>query len=227
MKLYAQWAVCFAAFLTTCNSQAGVIFSEYVEGSSNNKAIELFNPDSVSLDLGADGYQIQIYFNGNAVAGQTISLTGAIAAGQTFVLSHSSAAAAILALADQTSGGLSFNGDDALVLLRGGVVLDRIGQVGFDPGSAWGSGLTSTANHSLRRKADVVTGDIHSFDPFDPSLQWDGFAVDSFDGLGAHSVARTVASVPAPGTLGLFLLTLCGLFFGKRPGRRSLAANHA
>ncbi len=216
MQLYAQWAVCFAAIFSTCNSQAGVIFSEYVEGSSNNKAIELFNADSVSLDLGADGYQIQIYFNGNTVAGQTISLTGAMAAGQTFVLSHSSAAAAVLALADQTSGGLSFNGNDALVLLRGGIVLDRIGQIGFDPGSAWGSGLTTTANHSLRRKADVVTGDTHSFDPFDPALQWDGFAVDSFGGLGAHSIVRAVASVPAPGTLGLFLLAIFGLFSCKR-----------
>ena len=47
---------------------------------------------------------------------------------------------------------LTFNGDDAVVLRRGSTILDVIGQVGLDPGSEWGSGLTSTADNTIRRK---------------------------------------------------------------------------
>ena len=41
-----------------------LFISEYVEGSSNNKAIELFNGTGAPVDLAAGGYQLQLYFNG-------------------------------------------------------------------------------------------------------------------------------------------------------------------
>ncbi|HSE98588.1 MAG TPA: hypothetical protein VLD57_10015, partial [Blastocatellia bacterium] len=65
--------------------------------------------------------------------------------------------------------------------------IDVIGQIGFDPGTEWGSGLTSTADNTLRRKASISAGDPNGSDPFDPSVEWDGFATDTFDGLGSHS----------------------------------------
>jgi predicted extracellular nuclease/Ca2+-binding RTX toxin-like protein len=55
-----------------------------------------------------------------------------------------------------------------------------IGQIGFDPGTEWGSGLISTQNNTLRRKSSIVTGDTNPFDTFDPSLEWEGFAQDTF-----------------------------------------------
>ncbi len=73
--------------------------------------------------------------------------------------------------------------------MKTGSVVDRIGQVGFDPGSEWGSGDVSTADNTLRRKASVTTGDPNSRDVFDPSVEWDGFPVDTFSGLGSHQVA--------------------------------------
>ena len=42
-----------------------LFISEYVEGSSNNKAIELFNGTGAAVDLAAGGYQLQLYFNGS------------------------------------------------------------------------------------------------------------------------------------------------------------------
>ncbi len=41
-------------------------------------------------------------------------------------------------LTKQTASGW-FNGDDAVVLRKGTTVIDVIGQIGFDPGSEWGS----------------------------------------------------------------------------------------
>ena len=55
-------------------------------------------------------------------------------------------------------------------------MLDSIGQVGVDPGTEWGTGLTSTADNTLRRKATVTAGDPNGADAFDPAAEWDGFA---------------------------------------------------
>jgi len=186
-----------------------LFFSEYIEGSGNNKALEIFNGTGSSIDLAAQGYSVQMFFNGSASAGLTINLTGILASDDVFVLAHSSADAAILAQADQTNGVGWYNGDDAVVLRKATEDIDVIGQIGFDPGAEWGSGLVSTADNTLRRKSSVLGGDPDGSDVFDPSLQWDGFAQNTFDGLGAHEIAQ--GSVPEPGSLALIGLALAGL----------------
>jgi predicted extracellular nuclease len=164
-----------------------LFFSEYVEGSSNNKALEIYNGTSAPVDLGTNGYNVQMFFNGNPTSTLTINLTGTVAIGDVFVLAQSSASAPILAQADQTNGAGWFNGDDAVVLRKGTTVLDVIGQIGFDPGTEWGTGLASTADNTLRRKVDICAGEINGADAFDPTIEWDGFATDTFSGLGTHS----------------------------------------
>jgi len=164
-----------------------LFFSEYIEGTSNNKALEIYNGTGAAIDLGSEGYNLQMHFNGNASAGLTINLTGTVADGDVYVVAQSSSNATILAQADQTSGAGWFNGDDAVVLRKGTTVIDVIGQIGFDPGSEWGSGLVSTADNTLWRKVDVCAGDPDGSNAFDPSVEWDGFATDVFDGLGAHT----------------------------------------
>ncbi|MEU8182457.1 lamin tail domain-containing protein [Micromonospora sp. NPDC049047] len=187
-----------------------LFISEYVEGSSNNKAIELFNGTGTPVDLTAGGYRLQLYFNGSTTA-TTIALTGTVSAGDVFVFASASAGAAILAQADQTTGASLFNGDDAVVLLRGSTVLDSIGQVGVDPGTEWGAGVTSTADNTLRRLPAVTSGDTDPTDAFDTAAQWAGFPVDTLDGLGAHTVdGGGPVDVPATLTCGGPLVTSAG-----------------
>ncbi|MBQ0977653.1 lamin tail domain-containing protein [Micromonospora sp. M61] len=187
-----------------------LFISEYVEGSSNNKAIELFNGTGAAVDLTAGGYQLQLYFNGSTTA-TTIPLTGSVAAGDAFVFASASAGAAVLTQADQTTGASLFNGDDAIVLRRGATVLDSIGQVGVDPGTEWGAGTISTADNTLRRLPTVAAGDTDPSDAFDPAAQWAGFPVDTFDGLGAHTVdGGGPVDVPATLTCGGPLVTAAG-----------------
>jgi predicted extracellular nuclease len=174
-----------------------LFFSEYVEGTSNNKALEIYNGTASAVDLTAGGYNVQMFFNGNPVSTLTITLVGTVAPGDVFVLAQSSANATILAQADQTNGSGWFNGDDAVVLRKGTAIIDSIGQTGFDPGTEWGTGLTSTADNTLRRKATVTAGDTSSGDAFDPSIEWDGFATDTFEGLGSHSTTSGGDSAPA------------------------------
>ena len=193
--------VMLAAYPAVNAQPTELFFSEYIEGSSNNKALEIYNPGGAPVDLAANGYNVQMFFNGSASAGLTINLSGTVASGDVFVLAQSSAAADILAVADQTNGAGWFNGDDAVVLRKGTTILDVIGQIGFDPGSQWGSDLASTADNTLRRKATVAGGDTNGADAFDPSVEWEGFATNTFDGLGAYGdVTPPEEPPPAGGT---------------------------
>lgn len=167
-----------------------LIISEYVEGSSNNKALEFYNGTAGSINLATDQYLVQFYSNGSTSASLTIGLTGTIASNDVYVLANSLSVAAVLAVADQTAGGGWYNGDDAVVLRKGGAagpIVDVIGQVGFDPGSEWGTGLVSTADNTIARLPNVCAGDTNPSDVFDPATEWTGFAQDTFSGLGAHT----------------------------------------
>lgn len=165
-------------------ASADVYFSEYIEGSSNNKALEIYNSGTSEVDLAS--YKVEMYFNGSASAGLTINLSGKVPAQGTFVLAHGSANSSILAKANQTNSAGWFNGDDAIVLKNGSTIIDAIGQVGVDPGTEWGTGLTSTADNSLRRKISVTTGDTNTSNSFDPAPEWEGFAIDTVDNLGSY-----------------------------------------
>lgn len=205
--------LCFIAFFAFLGPVAYALptelfFSEYIEGSSNNKALEIYNGTGGVIDLGAGDYRILMYFNGSASAGLTFALTGSLATGDVFVVAHASAALEILAQSDMTNASNQFNGDDAVVLMKGATVIDVIGQIGFDPGSEWGSGLVSTADNTLRRKADIYAGDADGSDTFDPSAEWEGFATNTYNGLGYHEF---VAAVPEPMTFMLLILGLSAL----------------
>lgn len=197
---------------STCATD--LFISEYVEGSSYNKAIEIVNAtaSTITFDNGSFDYNLRIYSSADT-AYTELDLTGSVAAGDVFVICHTSANATIQAQCDQPWGSLEFNGDDAVALNRAGVNLDVIGSIGIgDPGTEWNAGgdLT-TADNTLQRKDSVWGGDGDGSDDFEVELplEWNGFAVDTFSGLGAHVVncvdpAPSVSSsTPADGGTGL------------------------
>jgi predicted extracellular nuclease len=190
---------------------SSLFFSEYIEGSSNNKALEIYN--GTGADVSLSGYSVAQYFNGSATAGLTIPLSGTLAPGDVYVIAHSSADPAILAQADLTNGSGFFNGDDAIALVGPSGTVDVIGQIGVDPGTEWGTGLTSTADNTLRRLPTVCSGRADGTTAFDPAAEWEGLATNTFDGLGAHTATcggepsdtapSVVATAPANGATGV------------------------
>ena len=156
-----------------------LFFSEYAEGSSNNKYLEIYNGTSSTISL--DNYAFPSVSNAPTTPGQyeywnTFPANASIAAGDVYVIAHPSADASILAQADHTHSYLS-NGDDGYALVKGGThndadgdgnidagemtgftLLDHIGNWGGDPGSGWDvAGVTNaTVNHTLVRKASVT-----------------------------------------------------------------------
>ena len=167
-----------------------LILSEYVEGGSNNKAVEVYNAGLQPALAGRCA--LRFYFNGADAPGAPIAFElGAVLlpAGGTYVVCDDSSAADLLAVCDQQSGSAWFNGDDAIDLICDDTVIDIFGQIGLDPGSRWEGGDVTTQNRTLRRKCGVAQGDLVGDDAFDPSVEWDGLPQDTFDGLGSHQAA--------------------------------------
>jgi len=187
MRLIRLLTLLLLPAATLAIAQTSDLFiSEYIEGSSYNKAVEIYNGTGAAVDLSA--YSLELYSNGASSPNTTLDLSGTLAGGDVYVVAHSSADAAILAVADITSGVVNFNGNDAFALRKTAVgLIDVIGQIGFDPGSAWSSNGVSTKDMTLRRKSTICAGDDNGGDAFDPSLEWVGLAKDTFGGLGAHS----------------------------------------
>jgi len=160
-----------------------LLITEYLEGAGDNKALEIFNGTEDYIDLGS--YSVQRYSNGSTVA-VSISLPAvALASGECWVIVHPQADPALLALANQTSINLNFNGDDALVLAyAGSQVVDSFGRVGEDPGDFWSCAGGNTQNHTLRRLSSICSGDTVLDDPFDPCQEFSFFASDVYSGLG-------------------------------------------
>jgi len=170
-----------AAFAQTTD----LLITEYLEGSGNNKALEIFNGTEDFIDLGS--YSIEKYSNGSTIA-TSIPLTSVdLQPGDTWVIVNTLAEPALLALANQTDSNLNFNGDDALVLMYAGTqAVDSFGRVGEDPGDYWACSEGNTQNHTLRRLSSICDGDTGVDDGFDPCLEFSFFPIDTFSGIGAH-----------------------------------------
>ncbi|RUO63549.1 ExeM/NucH family extracellular endonuclease [Pseudidiomarina insulisalsae] len=174
-------AIALSALLASGAANADIIISEYIEGSSNNKAVEFFNAGSTEVDLST--YVLEIYSNGDTEAGNTVPLEGTLPANGIFVVAHPQASAEIQAAADKT-GNLYYNGNDALVLKNGTAVVDSMGQVGVD--EDWASEGVAMAEQTLRRKDSIISGDTDPSDAYQPHVEFDTFARDSFGDLGQH-----------------------------------------
>jgi DNA/RNA endonuclease YhcR with UshA esterase domain len=160
-----------------------LFFSEYLEGSGNNKVLELYNPTSSAISMGT--YEIRRFNNGGTnPSTMTFPSSLSIPAYGTYVIANPSSASTILASADTTSTITYFNGDDALVLMNGTDTLDIIGVVGVDPGSSWPVGTGATANNTLVRKASVSAGQK---DWSIGATEWDVYPSNTEIYLGSHA----------------------------------------
>jgi uncharacterized protein len=200
-----------------------LFISEYVEGSSFNKALEIYNGTNSVVNLSTGQYVLEVYFNGST-SSTSLALTGSIASGSVFVLAHPSA---ILSMTpDVSTSVVNFNGDDAIVLRKGGIagpVLDVIGQVGFDPGTQWGSNDTATLDRTMRRKILVCQGDITTSNAFYTAPEWDGYPINTFGGLGSHSATCGPTINPGAG----MVITPASLNFTTLVNTASLPQSYA
>lgn len=201
----------FSATFSFAQNCSQLFISEYVEGSGNNKALEIYNPTGSSIDL--SGYRIERFSNGQNTSsnGGVLNLSGTIDANSAFVISNgqisSSATSpacdpALQALSNLLDGiypaPTYMNGNDAIALFFGADMIDLVGKIGdasMSSADGWGNefpydgsvGAVWTENHTLVRKPSVQVG--ISFNPsvFIVSNEWDSLPQNTWSNLGIHS----------------------------------------
>ena len=175
-----------------------LFFSEYAEGSSNNKYLEIYNPTSAAISL--DGYAFPSVGNAPTTVGvhefwNEFTEGASIAAGGVYIIAHPSSDQSILDKANQTHQYLS-NGDDGYALAKGTETdhsyIDFVGDFNGDPGSGWDvAGVAAaTKDHTLVRKSSVVSGNtdwIASAGTSTEDSEWIVKEKDDWDDLGSHS----------------------------------------
>jgi hypothetical protein len=215
-KLLLSSILAFIGVSMMAQDCADLFFSEYVEGSANNKTLEIYNPTNHAIDLST--YVIKRYSNGSPVPTEELVLSGTIQSkdaivvtnGQTDSLWVSSGGYWSLPISEElyAKGDLHcsgiyptpmyFNGDDAMTLetVTGGVV-DVFGKIGEAPENGWNDIPPSyvagsqywtswTIDHTLIRKVSVKKGVTSNPSPFMVNTEWDSVAKDNFDSLGFH-----------------------------------------
>jgi hypothetical protein len=132
-------------------SKAGdLIISTYIEGSSWNKAVEVYNGTGKTIDLSK--YALRKQSNGDGAFGTVLKLTGLLENNKTFTVIHKSATnSTLVQKADLlTDTLLQVNGNDAIALTRSGMIVDMVGEANAGANVIWGLDVT------LQRKNTVT-----------------------------------------------------------------------
>ena len=184
------------------NEVVNLYFSEYAEGSSNNKYVEIYNASSTSVDL--SNYQIKGTNNGTAWGDngeRELSLTGTLASNSVYIISTDAADQSILNKADLSlpyESPVHYNGNDAIGIFGKDssgsftVVLDVVGVESSDPGTAgWNvAGVSgATKDHTLVRKASVTKGNTNwenSAGTSSSDSEWEVKDIDDWTSLGSR-----------------------------------------
>ena len=192
-----------------------LFISEYVEGWSNNKALEIYNPTDAPIN--ASAYGIVRFQNGSTNFGEISYLTGVTVPAHDVMV-------VVLEKLDPLGEGLEapvwdelqevadvylnpnydlgiwpmyFNGNDAVALLKneGETLVDLFGRIGEGsdfPG--WGpytddlgAQFYISENHTLVRKSSVVTGVTSNPTSFNITAEWDSLPANTFTELGFHN----------------------------------------
>jgi hypothetical protein len=172
-----------------------LFFSEYMEGSSSNKYVEIYNGtgDAVSLE----DYQVKLFSNGATTATTTLDLTGTLPNDEVIIIYNSSTQASILNIINAhgykiASGVANFNGNDGVGLYSNGTLIDQIGIVGgTDPGSAWtgtdaNGAVLTTLNKTLVRTSSVYQGNL-TYLWTGSTIEWIVYATDTATYLADHT----------------------------------------
>jgi len=191
-------------------SQSTLIFSEYGEGSSFNKWVEIYNPTFMSISL--DEYRYNFCWNGCDSLEWEFSIpfdSGVVLMpNETYLLVHNNSDSILLNAANQTTNILS-NGDDVIGLLNTSfnTIIDIIGVLdSADNISAWEVDgiIDATKDHTMIRKPDVCGGNIGDWslsDGSNGSSQWIVGVIDDYSDLNTHTsncINTTVVEVLEP-----------------------------
>jgi endonuclease I/chitodextrinase len=160
------------------NNIVELFFSEFIEGSGNNKALEIANLTSNAIDL--SGYSIKKQSNGAGGWINELALSGTVNVNDVFVIIHYQAddqtlltEADLVGPSSNNGAPVNFNGNDAVGLFKNDVLIDIIGV------------LDETAKNfedmTLRRKLTITSPNTTY-----TASEWDQYDLGVYDGIGIY-----------------------------------------
>lgn len=203
--------------LFTAQAQCNEVFiSEVVEGWSNNKAVEIYNPTNSTVNL--NGYGLVRFSNGSTSYGSIAPLDG-------YTIAPNDVLVVVLDKQDEAGTGLEapvwdelaaaadifinpnydngiwpmyFNGNDAIAIVtnNGQTLIDLYGRIGEGTGfggwsaygtNASGATLYASTDHTQIRKSTVTSGVTMNPSSFDVFVQYDTLPANTFTFLGSHT----------------------------------------
>ena len=180
-----------------------LFISEYAEGSSNNKYVEIYNPLNSAVDL--SNYSLKGSNNGSGwKAERDFALTGTLNSGETLIVCTDQADASILGLTTEGfqlgyESPVHYNGNDAIGLFNDSNLIDIIGDPDSDPGSSWSVGAEgSTQDRTLVRKISVTQGNLvwsTSAGTTDENSEWFVLPKDTWTFAGSHPHTEAALSI--------------------------------
>ncbi|HEY8364866.1 MAG TPA: InlB B-repeat-containing protein [Haloplasmataceae bacterium] len=177
ITLYAKWL----------GYSSDLFISEYFEGTSNNKYIEIFNNTGKTIDLSI--YKIVIYVNGATTPTNKLNLSGSLAHGDILVIYNNQANLKAII----NSGGLptnnqvmSFNGDDVIALVKNENIIDIFGKIGAKSSWTIGGVANASKDHTIIRKGDILNPTA----TFNPN-EWLVLEKDDTSNIGKHEIGTS------------------------------------
>jgi len=156
-----------------------LIISEYSEGKSFNKFLEITNISDKEVNL--SGYMLRIYTNGSESDYKEKQLSGTLAAGASKVYCHSDADLSLLpegveAESIQGDNVINFNGNDPMAIICGDTLTDICGEFG---GADFGKDCTLRRNSTVKEPSAT----------YDPA-EWEvlGISKEDLSGFGSHTM---------------------------------------
>lgn len=153
-----------------------LFFSEYIEGSSFNKALEIVNLTGASINLETEGYSIKKQTNGSGNWISDLPLSGSISHNEVYVIANeSSNISQIIQQSDllKTGAPLDFNGNDPIGLFKNEILIDVMGFK--DSPENYGLDVTLRRNKTITQPNIIYEMD-----------EWEVLEIDTVDGLGKY-----------------------------------------
>ena len=195
----ALTALASAVMSVSSVASADLIISEYVEGSSYNKAVELLNSGSDPVHL--QEYKLVKFANGDKDKEALFELPEHdLKAGETYLVVNSDSRVdqELVDKADVRNSVVNFNGDDPVQLikfregdeeLKTEIVVDTFGIFAEN-----GTPVKAFENNTWARRPGQLTGSGEAYNPD----QWGTLGKDNFAGLGLSPADPASPDLPPP-----------------------------
>lgn len=198
----------YCSIATSQCIENAVFITEYVEGESNNRAIEIYNGSKSPINL--SNYTLkQANAGSNAESRKDWGKddSGNISTSftytfpliqldpdETYTVCNKESVSDLLEKCDDkpaTGSTFSFTGNDGLALFEGNTILDQIGTNKTTPTEPWdvAGKEKATEDHTLRRKPEIIQGTTDwaaSAGTTEENSEWIVLPKNTFNGLGSR-----------------------------------------